>query len=178
MSRVGRKAIVIPSGVKVACNNGTVSVEGAKGKINTSFDPRFKVEIKDNKLSVQTPDEKRTDRALHGAIRTSIMNMIIGVRDGYIKNLEIVGVGFKAQVQGKKISLNLGYSHTIDYPIPDGITVLTPKPNQISVSGVDKSKVGEVAAEIRDFCKPEPYKGKGVRYQNEYVRHKAGKKVA
>jgi len=178
MSRVGRKPIEIPSGVKVTVTSNNVEVQGAKGKLDYKADDRFKIEVKDNKVVVSSPSDERKDMAKHGLIRTLIQNMVKGVTEGYKKELEIQGVGFKAQVQGKKLTLNLGYSHPIVFEAPDGITLQAPKQNQLIISGIDKSKVGEVAAHIRDYYLPEPYKGKGIRYAREYVRHKAGKTVA
>jgi len=178
MSRVGKKPIAIPAGVKVTAANHVVTVQGPKGKLDLHMDDRFKVEIKDNKVTVIRPTDQREDSAKHGLYRTYILNMIIGVTQGYQKELEIHGVGFKAQVAGKKLTLNLGYSHPIDFMAPEGITLLAPKPNQLTVAGIDKIKVGEVAAKLRSFYLPEPYKGKGIRYFKEHVRHKAGKTVA
>ncbi|MDD5438918.1 MAG: 50S ribosomal protein L6 [Candidatus Omnitrophica bacterium] len=178
MSRVGKKPVPVPSDVKVSCVNNMVTIQGPKGKLDYKVDDRFKIEIKDNKIFITRPSEEHKDMSKHGLIRTLLLNNIIGVTKGYSKELEIRGVGFKALVQGKKLTLNLGYSHQIDYPIPDGITILAAKPTQLTVSGIDKAKVGEITAEIRDFYLPEPYKGKGIRYFNEYVRHKAGKTVA
>lgn len=178
MSRVGKRPLEIPSGVKAAFLNSVIRIEGPKGKLEYTVNDRFKIELKDNKIFVGRPSNERMDMSKHGLIRSLILNMIIGVTQGYVKHLEIRGVGFKAQVQGKKLTLQLGYSHSIDYAIPEGITIQSPKVTQIIVSGIDKSKVGEIAAEIREFCLPEPYKGKGIRYVGEYVRHKAGKTVA
>ena len=178
MSRVGKKPISIPSGVKVAISGNTIKIEGPKGKLEYTFDSKFKVEIKDNKITVKRPSDDREFMSKHGLTRTLIQNMIIGVTEGHSKQLEIRGVGFKAQVQGNKITMQLGYSHPVIYDIPEGITVKTPKPTEVHISGIDKSKVGEVAAEIRESYLPEPYKGKGIRYVGEYVRHKAGKTVA
>lgn len=178
MSRIGKKPVAVPGGVKAAISANTITVEGAKGKISYSFKPGFKVEVKDNAVTVTRPSDSKQDKATHGLIRSLVNNMIIGVTEGYKKDLEITGVGFKAAVQGKVLNLQLSYSHPINYNIPDGITVETPKPNLITIKGIDKAKVGEVAAEIRDFYRPEPYKGKGIKYVGEHVRRKAGKAVA
>jgi len=178
MSRVGKKPVPVPSDVKASLADNVVTIQGPKGKLEYKVDSRFKVEIKDNKISIGRPSDDRIDMARHGLIRSLLQNNIIGVTKGYSKELEIRGVGFKAAVQGKKLLLNLGYSHQIDFSIPDGITIQAPKPTQVIISGIDKAKVGEVSAEIREFYLPEPYKGKGIRYLNEYVRHKAGKTVA
>ncbi len=178
MSRIGKKPVDLPSGVKAAVANNVITVEGAKGKLTYNIPPRFKVEVKDNKVSVTRPSEEKQDKATHGLIRSLINNMAIGVSAGYKKELEITGVGFKAAVQGKILSIQLSYTHPINFDIPEGITVETPKPTNIIIKGVDKTKVGEVAAKIRDFYRPEPYKGKGIRYNDEHVRRKAGKAVA
>jgi len=179
MSRLGKKPVDLPSGVKASlAGENAIRIEGPKGKLEYSYDKKFKVEIKDNKVFINRPSDEREDRSRHGLMRSLISNMVTGVSTGYSKELEVRGVGFKAQVQGNKLALNLGYSHVINYIIPSGITIETPKPTQIKVSGSDKAKVGEVAAEIREFYPPEPYKGKGVRYAGEFVRHKAGKTVA
>lgn len=178
MSRIGKKPIKVPQGVKIAYAEGTVAVEGPKGKLSYKVPQNFRVEIKDNVVVVTRPSDAKQDRATHGLIRSIINNMVIGVTDGYKKDLEISGVGFKAQVQGKVLNIQLSYTHPINYNIPDGITIETPKPTQIAIRGIDKMKVGEVAAEIRDYYPPEPYKGKGIKYAGEHVRRKAGKAVA
>ncbi|MFH0732071.1 MAG: 50S ribosomal protein L6 [Candidatus Omnitrophota bacterium] len=178
MSRIGKRPVDIPSGVKVQKQGSVISVEGPKGKLNCPLPKGIDVEVKDNKITVTRSADNKQQRSLHGLIRALLANMIKGVTEGYSKQLEIVGVGFKAQAAGKKLVLNLGFSHPIEYDIPDGITIETPKPIQILIKGIDKQAVGEVAAEIRDFYKPEPYKGKGIRYSGEYVKKKAGKTVA
>ena len=178
MSRIGKKPVAIPGGVKAAVSANTISIEGPKGKLSYSFNPDFKVEVKDNAVIVTRPSDEKQDKATHGLIRSLVNNMIIGVTQGYKKELEITGVGFKAAVQGKVLNLQLSYSHPINFNIPDGIMVETPKPNLVTIKGIDKAKVGEVAAEIRDFYRPEPYKGKGIKYAGEHVRRKAGKAVA
>ena len=178
MSRIGKKPVAIPSGVKAAVSSSTITIEGPKGKLNYSFDPNFKVVVKDNSVTVTRPSDAKQDKATHGLIRSLVNNMIIGVTEGYKKELEITGVGFKAAVQGKVLNLLLSYSHPINYNIPEGITIETPKPTIVIIKGIDKAKVGEAAAEIRDFYRPEPYKGKGIKYAGEHVRRKAGKAVA
>ncbi|OIO80062.1 MAG: 50S ribosomal protein L6 [Candidatus Omnitrophica bacterium CG12_big_fil_rev_8_21_14_0_65_43_15] len=178
MSRIGKKPVQIPDKVKVAIEARTVKVEGPKGKLSLNVHPRVTVTIEDNRVIVKRKSDLKLDKSLHGLTRSLINNMIIGVTDGYRKDLEIIGVGFKAAVQGKQLVLNLGFSHPINYAIPEGITIQVPKPLNISVSGFDKRLVGQTAAEIRDFHRPEPYKGKGIRYAGEYVRRKVGKKVA
>ena len=178
MSRVGKRPIEIPKGVKVVLDKNKVSVEGPNGKLSFNIHPRMTAEVKDNNVSVKRPSDSKVDRELHGTTRAIINNMIKGVTEGYSKQLEIQGVGYRAQVAGNNLTMNLGFSHQVEYPIPEEITIETPKPNIILVKGVDKAKVGEVAAKIRDFYRPEPYKGKGIRYTGEYVRRKVGKKVA
>jgi large subunit ribosomal protein L6 len=178
MSRVGKKPIEIPSSVKVKVEGTTVFVEGTKGKLDMTFPSRFSVAVRENKVTVKRPSDVKEDSAIHGLIRSTIANMIKGVTEGYKKELEIRGVGYKAEVKGKELVLALGFSHLVHYPIPDGITIKTPKPVQLVVEGIDKIRVGEVASEIRAYYKPEPYKGKGIRYVGEYVRHKAGKTIA
>ena len=179
MSRIGKKPIKVPQGVKIiSSDDGAVTVEGPKGKLTYKVAQNFKVEIKDNLIVVTRPSDAKQDKATHGLIRSIINNMVIGVTDGYKKDLEISGVGFKAQVQGKVLNIQLSYTHPINYNIPDGITIETPKPTQIAIKGTDKMKVGKVAAEIRDYYRPEPYKGKGIKYAGEHVRRKAGKAVA
>ncbi|MBI5123888.1 MAG: 50S ribosomal protein L6, partial [Candidatus Omnitrophica bacterium] len=155
-----------------------ITIEGAKGKLTYNIPPRFKVEAKDNKVTVTRPSDEKQDRATHGLIRSLINNMAIGVSSGYMKELEITGVGFKAAAQGKVLNIQLSYTHPINFNIPEGITIETPKPTNIVIKGIDKVMVGKCAAEIRDFYRPEPYKGKGIRYAGEHVRRKAGKAVA
>ena len=178
MSRVGKKVILIPKNVQIDISNNLLNVEGPKGKLQYHLPERIQVELKDSQLVVKRLSDSKTDTSLHGTSMSIIYNMIKGVTEGFVKELEIVGVGFRAQVQGKKLNVLLGFSHPVEYNIPDGIVIEAPKPNQIFVKGIDKVKVGEVAAEIRSFYEPEPYKGKGIRYAGEYVRRKAGKTVA
>jgi len=178
MSRIGKKPVAVPSDVKASVAANAINIEGPKGKLIYKFDPRFKVEVKDNAVVISRPSDEKQDKATHGLIRSLVNNMVIGVTKGYQKDLEISGVGFKAAVQGKVLNLQLSYSHPINFDIPEGITIETPKPTQIIIKGIDKVKVGKAAAEIRDFYRPEPYKGKGIKYVGEYVRRKAGKAVA
>ncbi|MFA6142421.1 MAG: 50S ribosomal protein L6 [Candidatus Omnitrophota bacterium] len=178
MSRIGKKPVAVPSGVKAQVSGGAINIEGPKGKLSFAIPHNFKVEVKDSVVTVTRPSDAKQDKATHGLIRSLVNNMIIGVTQGYKKELEITGVGFKAAVQGKVLNIQLSYTHPINYNIPDGITIETPKPNQISIKGIDKAKVGEAAAEIRDYYRPEPYKGKGIKYTGEHVRRKAGKAVA
>jgi len=178
MSRIGKKPVAIPDKVKVNIEGRKVSVEGPKGKLDFEYHQRMKAEVKDSQIVVSRQGDSKFDRTLHGTTRARIQNLIIGVTEGYKKELEIIGVGFRAQVQGKKLNLQLGFSHPIDYAIPEGIIVEAPKPTQLIVNGIDKILVGQVASEIRAYYPPEPYKGKGVRYVGEYVVRKVGKKVA
>ena len=178
MSRIGKKPVSLPSGVKASISGSSINIEGPKGKLAYSFKPDFKVEVKDSAVTVTRPSDLKQDKATHGLIRSLINNMVIGVTEGYKKELEITGVGFKAAVQGKVLNVQLSYTHPINYDIPEGISIETPKPTQIVIKGTDKAKVGEVAAEIRDYYRPEPYKGKGIKYVGEHVRRKAGKAVA
>lgn len=178
MSRIGKKPVVITAGVKASVANGVITIEGKLGKLSCDIPQRFKVDVKDNAIVVSRPSDEKQDKATHGLIRSLLHNMIIGVSVGYRKELEIVGVGFKAAVQGKVLSLQLSYTHPISYEIPEGITIETPKPNLINIKGIDKAKVGQAAAEIREYYKPEPYKGKGIKFVGEHIRRKAGKAVA
>lgn len=178
MSRIGKKPIQIPDKVKVSIESGKVLIEGPKGKLDWFLPKGVEIKIEKNQIVVGRLGEEKVNYSMHGLARAYINNMVKGVCEGYVKNLEIHGVGYRAQSQGKSLNLQLGFSHPVIYDIPEGITVKTPKPNRVIVEGIDRAKVGEVAAEIRDFLKPEPYKGKGVRYEGEYVRKKAGKAVA
>jgi len=178
MSRVGKLPIMVPDKVKIKIDPGKILVDGAKGKLEWFLPECIGVELNGSEVLIKRLREDKIGYAMHGLARAHINNMIKGVGEGYIKTLEIHGVGYRAQAQGKALNLQLGFSHPIMYPVPQDITVKTPKPNQIVVEGVDKAKVGEVAAEIRNYLTPEPYKGKGIRYTGEYVRKKAGKSVA
>ncbi len=176
MSRIGLKPIDIPSGVEVKVDvNNYVEVKGPKGQIAEQLSPEMEIRIEENQIFVDRPTEIKRHKSLHGLTRTLIANMIDGVTNGYSKTLEIQGTGYRAQKQGKKLILNLGYSHPIELEDPEGIEVEVPNANQIIVKGINKQLVGSHAAVIRDFRKPEPYKGKGIRYSNEYVRRKVGK---
>jgi large subunit ribosomal protein L6 len=177
MSRVGRKPLDIPSGVKVAIQGHQVTVEGPKGKLTFNAHVRMKLKSENNQILVSRPTNEPLDRSLHGLTRNLIRNMIIGVTDGYVKELEIEGVGFRAALKGKSLGMTLGYSHPIDFPIPEGIKIEVPKPEKIIVRGIDKYLVGQVAANIRRFYEPEPYKGKGIHYVGEVIRRKQGKTV-
>ena len=174
MSRIGKKAIAIPAGVKVAVSGNTVTVEG-KAKLSLDLPPHVAVEVADNQVVVKQASEAREAGAMHGLARSLINNMVIGVTAGFKKELQIVGVGYKAALQGSKLNLSLGYSHPINYVVPEGIKMNIVDGVKIQISGIDKQLVGEVAASIRRYKKPEPYKGKGVRYSDEHVVIKPGK---
>jgi len=176
MSRIGKKPIVIPAGVKVTIADGGVTVEG-KAKLSMTLPPRVAAEVKDNQVLVTATDESRTANAMHGLARSLIQNMVIGVSQGFRKELQIVGIGYKAAVAGSKLNLSLGFSHPIEYAIPAGIKITVTPENKITVEGCDKQLVGETAAQIRRFRKPEPYKGKGIRYVDERIVLKEGKSV-
>ncbi|MFC1703457.1 50S ribosomal protein L6 [Candidatus Omnitrophota bacterium] len=177
MSRIGKIPIGIPDKVKVQKNNEFVQVEGPKGKLQFRIPSGIQVGIEQDKVAVSRSSDSKLQKSLHGVSRTLISNMIKGVTEGYKKELEIIGVGFRAQIQGKNLTLQLGFSHPVEYALPEDVKISVPKPNQITVEGLDKAKVGQTAAEIRAFHKPEPYKGKGIRYVGEYVRRKQGKAV-
>jgi large subunit ribosomal protein L6 len=178
MSRIGNKVVEIPDKVKVSINDqGAVSVEGPKGKLSWNLPRQIKASVADNRITVAREAETRSVKALHGLSRALVNNMVQGVSQGFTKNLEIEGVGFKAAVQGSNLNLSLGFSHPIVFPIPNDIKVVVTENTKISITGVDKKTVGQVAADIRRFYPPEPYKGKGVRYAGEQVRRKEGKTV-
>lgn len=178
MSRVGRRPIDIPDGIKVDIEGNKVKVE-AKGKALEHVVPEgFTVEAKDKQMVVTRPSDSTEHQALHGTTRSLIQNMVTGLKDGFEKKLKIQGVGYKAQMKGKMLVLDIGFSHSVNFTAPEDITVETPSPTDIVVKGVDKQKVGAVAAEIRHYYPPEPYKGKGIRYEGEYVRQKQGKSIA
>jgi large subunit ribosomal protein L6 len=176
MSRIGRLPIPVPSGVDVQIDGRTVTVKGPKGTLqHTVAEPIEVVRADDGTVQVSRPDDERDNRALHGLSRTLVANMVIGVTDGYSKTLEIVGTGYRVQARGADLEFALGFSHPVLVPAPEGITFTVEAPTRFTVSGVDKQKVGEVSATIRKLRKPDPYKGKGVRYQGEQIRRKAGK---
>ena len=175
MSRIGKMPVVLPKGVEVKQANGTLSVKGPKGSLQLSAHPDMNVVIDGGEVRVERPSDEKQHRELHGLTRSLITNMVIGVTDGFAKTLEIVGVGYRADLKGKGLTLSLGFSHTIEYTPDDGVSLECPNQTTIVVSGIDKQKVGQAAADIRAFRPPEPYKGKGIRYKGEYVRRKAGK---
>jgi len=175
VSRIGKQPIPVPSGVEVQIDGSTVKVKGPKGELSSTFSEDMKIELEDNVITVSRPSDERTHRSLHGLTRSLIANMVTGVSEGFSKNLEIVGVGYRAQLKGSDLELALGFSHPVLVKAEPGITFEVPAPTKITVRGIDKQRVGQVASEIRDFRPPEPYKGKGVRYEGEYVRRKLGK---
>ncbi|WP_102029422.1 50S ribosomal protein L6 [Salirhabdus sp. Marseille-P4669] len=175
MSRIGLKPVEIPEGVEVKLDGTNVTVKGPKGELTRSFHSDMTIKIEDNVLTVERPSDNKTHRALHGTTRSIISNMIEGVSKGYEKALEIIGVGYRAQKQGNKVIVNAGYSHPVEVEPEEGVEIDVPANTKIIVKGIDKEKVGAVAANIRAIRPPEPYKGKGIRYEGEYVRRKEGK---
>ena len=175
MSRIGKMPVEVPKGVDIKYAAGTLTVKGSKGELSFVPHPKMKVTVDESEVRVERPSDQKEHRALHGLTRSLIANMVEGVTNGFSKTLEIIGVGYRADAKGKGIVLSLGFSHTIDYIPMDGVKIECPNQTTVVVSGVDKQKVGQTAAEIRSFRPPEPYKGKGVRYKDEYVRRKAGK---
>lgn len=175
MSRIGRKPIVIPAGVDVKVDGNTVTVKGPKGTLSQQFNPKLEVAMENGDLTVKRPNDDKEYRSLHGLTRTLVNNMVTGVTEGFQKELEIVGVGYRAAKQGSDLVMNLGYSHQVIMSDTDDVTTDVPSPNKIVVMGIDKQKVGQFAANIREKRPPEPYKGKGIRYVGEYVIRKDGK---
>ena len=178
MSRIGNKTITIPAGCEVTVTGNEVTVKGPKGTLSGQFSPLITVSVEDATVLCKRANEEKHTKQLHGTTRALINNMIVGVTEGYKKELEIEGIGYKAAMAGTTLQLNVGYSHQIEYAIENGVTVEVPNPNTIIVSGIDKQRVGEVAAHIRQFRKPEPYKGKGIRYKGEHIIRKEGKTAA
>ena len=177
MSRIGRLVITLPEGVSIDVAPGRVTVAGPKGTLEQQISPDMTVSVADGQISIARPTDRPNHRALHGLTRSLVANMVEGVSAGYVKELEIQGVGYRAQAQGKNLELALGYSHPVKYDAPEGIEFEVPQPTQIIVRGIDKQKVGQVAAEIRKLRPPEPYKGKGIRYAGEHVARKVGKRA-
>ncbi|MEF9864840.1 MAG: 50S ribosomal protein L6 [Oscillospiraceae bacterium] len=175
MSRIGRKPIVIPAGVDVTIDGNNVTVKGPKGTLNSNIHPLMHVAVENGEIVVTRPNDEKQARCLHGLSRTLIANMVEGVTNGYKKDLEIQGVGYRASKQGTNLVMNLGYSHQVIVPEIDGITIDVPDVTKITINGIDKQRVGQFAAEVREKRPPEPYKGKGIRYVGEYVAHKEGK---
>ena len=175
MSRIGNKPIAIPAGVEVKVNGNTVSVKGPKGTLENSFKEQMAISVEGSEILVKRPDDTKENRSLHGLTRTLIANMVEGVVNGYSKELEVNGVGYRAQKQGKSLVLNLGFSHQVIMDEIPGISIEVPNPNKVIISGTDKQQVGQFAAEVREKRPPEPYKGKGIKYVGEYIRRKEGK---
>ena len=176
MSRVANSPIALPSGVEVKLDGQEVSVKGGKGQMQFNVHSSVEIKQEENELKVAARNGDRESKALAGTMRAVVANMVTGVSDGFERRLELQGVGYRAQAQGKKLTLQLGFSHPVEYPLPEGVEAQTPSQTEIVISGIDKQLIGQVCAEIRAFRPPEPYKGKGVRYQGEYVRRKEAKK--
>lgn len=176
MSRIGKRPVAIPSGVTAEIQDGTLSVKGPKGTLAMGLSELVNYEMGEGEISVQPIDNSQKSRSYWGMQRTLVSNLVEGVTEGYTKVLEISGVGFRAQAQGKKLKLQLGYSHDVDLDVPEGLEVKTPDQTTVEISGIDKQQVGQFAAEIRNWRKPEPYKGKGIKYRGEYIFRKEGKK--
>ncbi len=176
MSRIGKKPVAVPAGVTASLEGKTLSVTGPKGTLSMSLADEVSYTVEDGQISVQPVNDSKRSRSFWGMQRTMVQNLIVGVTEGYTKTLQITGVGYRANVQGQNLKLQLGYSHDVDFAIPEGITIATPDQTTVHISGIDKQKVGQVAAEIRRWRKPEPYKGKGIKYAGEYIFRKEGKK--
>jgi large subunit ribosomal protein L6 len=177
MSRIGRKPVPIPDGVNVVVEGATVRAQGPKGALTQAVPPALTVAITDGQLVVSRQSDHRSVRALHGLLRALLSNMVIGVKDGFERRLDIVGIGYRAQLQGRSLQLALGYSHAIQFPLPEGVTADVEKQTQIILRGSDKALLGQTAARLRALRKPDPYKGKGIRYADEVIRRKVGKKA-
>jgi len=177
MSRIGKKPVPMPSGVSANVEGQTLTVKGPKGTLSMQLlDDLVKYDIADGEIRVTPITDAQRNRAAWGMQRTNVQNLVTGVTEGFTKVLEITGVGYRAAAQGKNLRLQLGYSHDVNYPVPEGVDIKTPDPNTVEISGIDKQKVGQVAAEIRRWRKPEPYKGKGIKYRGEFIFRKEGKK--
>jgi large subunit ribosomal protein L6 len=176
MSRIGKKPVAIPGGVTADIANGTLTVKGPKGTLSLGLSDLVSYKLEDGSIHVQPANDSKSARSHWGLQRTLVSNLVTGVTEGFTKVLDITGVGYRANAQGNKLKLQLGYSHDVDFDVPDGVDVKTPDNTTIEISGIDKQKVGQVAAEIRRWRKPEPYKGKGIRYRGEYIFRKEGKK--
>jgi len=175
MSRIGRKPIAIPAGVEVKLDGTTITVKGPKGTLTRELHPNMKVEIEGAEIIVSRPNDNKENRSLHGLTRTLISNMVIGVNETFKKELEVNGIGYRCEVKGQELTLKIGYSHDVVMIAPEGVTVEVPNPNKVVISGPDKQKVGQFAANVREKRPPEPYKGKGIKYVDEYIRRKEGK---
>ncbi len=176
MSRVGKKPVTIPSGVTAKVDGQAIAIKGSKGELRFTAPAEVAVAFANNQITVDPRAETKRARAMWGMTRAMVNNLVVGVTKGFEKKLEITGVGYRAAVQGKNLQLSLGYSHDVQFPIPEGISIVTPKPTEITITGTDRRKVGQVAAEIRGLRPPEPYKGKGVKYVDEFIFRKEGKK--
>ena len=176
MSRIGKKPVALPGGVSASIEAGTLSVKGPKGTLTLALFEDIAYEVREGEIAVQPANASKRARAFWGMQRTLVQNLVTGVTDGFTKVLEITGVGYRANSQGRMLKLQLGYSHDVDYAIPDGIEIKTPDNTTVEISGIDRQKVGQVAAEIRRWRKPEPYKGKGIKYRGEFIFRKEGKK--
>ena len=176
MSRIGKRPVALPSGVTATVEGGMLSVKGPKGTLSLQMADDINYDVQDGAIDVKPANDTKRARSFWGMQRTLVQNLVTGVTDGFTKTLEITGVGYRAALQGKNLQIALGYSHDVIYPVPEGIAIATPKPTEILVSGIDKQRVGQVAAEIRRWRKPEPYKGKGIKYAGEYIFRKEGKK--
>ncbi len=175
MSRIGNAIITVPSGVEVKINGDTISVKGPKGELSGTFPSVITADLSDGQLKFTRPDDSRENRSLHGLTRALVNNMVVGVTDGFSKELEIQGVGYRADMKGKKLALALGFSHPVEIDVPEGLKVSVDGTTNVKIEGIDKQLVGQFAADIRSIRPPEPYKGKGIRYQGEHVRRKVGK---
>lgn len=175
MSRIGNKPVVVPNGVTVAQNGLTVTVKGPKGELTREFSPNITLNIEEGVVTLSRPNDSKENKTLHGTMRANLNNMVVGVNEGFEKALELIGVGYRAQLQGKKLVLNVGYSHPVEFEAPEGVTIEVPSNTSVIVKGSNKEVVGELAANVRGVRPPEPYKGKGIRYVGEYVRRKEGK---
>ncbi len=176
MSRIGKKPVVVPGGVTASIADGTLTVKGPKGSLTLSLADDVTYDVQEGSISVQPANDTKRARSFWGMQRTLVQNLVTGVTEGYTKVLEITGVGYRANAQGKNLKLQLGYSHDVDFAVPEGIEIKTPDNTTVEITGIDKQKVGQVAAEIRRWRKPEPYKGKGIKYRGEYIFRKEGKK--
>ena len=176
MSRIGKRPVALPSGVTATVESGTLSVKGPKGALSLQMADEIEYAVEDGAISVQPANDTKRARSFWGMQRTLVQNLVTGVTEGFTKTLEITGVGYRAAAQGRNLRLQLGYSHDVNIAVPDGIEVKTPDPTTVEISGIDRQQVGQVAAEIRRWRKPEPYKGKGIKYRGEYIFRKEGKK--
>jgi len=175
MSRIGRQPVAIPKGLQVTAQNGSLKVKGPKGELAMALEPGVSVALSETEAVLKLERDDRNANAIYGLTRAMLANLVKGVGDGFSKSLEIQGTGYRVALDGKKLVLQLGYSHPVEYPVPDGVSIKVDTPTKLTVSGADKQQVGQVAAHIRGFRPPEPYKGKGVRYEGEYIKRKAGK---